>query len=314
MRNRLVLSFLIILILTAKVWAMTPCDEASQRVNETKSLDNLIHRQLQKELLEQALTLCPNHSEAHSRLGAVLEREKDYANAIYHYQQALVKHPNDSKAWLGIGQVYLKQGQRPLELEATLNACMHSQAARQRVTELLRDHLYRIADGDVVLNHNSLSLLYDRQRLQNLYQMATRCYRLHPSIAANSMTLKAMLQPVVIFRQSDYSVSKDDLTLISKAQLEEIATTLHRLDAQRIIIRGYSANQPVNGNTLAESQPLNWQLSRNRAKFVADALADYGFPRNRIRYYGYGTRRPLVKGNNEAAWAKNRRVEIEVGK
>ncbi len=309
-----ILFLIITVILTAEVWAATGCDEAAERVNETKTLDNLIHRRLQKELLEQALTLCPDHPEAHYRLGGVLDLEENYTQAIYHYQQALVKRPNYSEAWEGIGHVYFKQGQSPLELEAYLNACTNSQRARQRVTELLRDHQYRIAEGNVVLNHRSLSLLYDQQRLQNLYQMANRCHRRHKSIARNSMALKAILQPVAIFRQTHSPVSKQDLTLISADQLEEISIALLSNDARKIFIRSHSAHQPFPGKTPTESQPLNWQLSRNRAKSVAAALSVRGFNKGRIRYFGYGATRPLVKGNNEAAWAKNRRVEIELGR
>ncbi len=300
------------LFFSVRLWAATPCEEASQRVSETVQLDSIIHRKLQKELLQQALALCPDHPLAHYHFGAVLAQEKNYTEALYHYQQALTHRPNYSPAWVGIGNVYSKQGQRPLGFEAYLSVCTRNRRARQRVTELLRGNRYRIVDGDVVLSNKSLSLLYDRKRLQNLYQMANRCYRHDKSIASHSMALKAILQPVAIFRQIDYEVGKEDLTLISEAQLEEIALALINIDARRVIIRGHSARQPFKGKTLTESKPLIWQLSRNRAKSVAAALAVRGFNRSRISYYGYGASRPLVRGNNKAAWVKNRRVEVEV--
>jgi len=309
-----ILLIIITVIFTPRLWAATGCEEAAERVNETKTLDDLIHRRLQKQLLEQALTRCPDHPEAHYRLGRVLDLENNDAKAIYHYQQALVKRPNYPEAWVGIGQVYLKQGQRPLALEAYLNVCTRSQPARQRVTELLRDHQYRIVEGDLAFNHNSLGLLYDRQRLQNLYQMANRCQRRHKSIARNSMALKTILQPVAIFRQTHSPLSKRDLTLISADQLEDISIALLSVDARKIVIRGHSSQQPFPGKTATESQPLNWQLSRNRAKSVAAGLSVRGINQSRIRYFGYGTSRPLVNGNNETAWAKNRRVEIELVK
>jgi len=64
--------------------------------------------------------------------------------------------------------------------------------------------------------------------------------------------------------------------------------------------------------TQKESQRLNQQLSLKRAVAVKTAFVQRGVPKNRIKIKGYGENRPLVKGQNEAAWAKNRRVEIEL--
>ena len=79
-----------------------------------------------------------------------------------------------------------------------------------------------------------------------------------------------------------------------------------------MIIRGHSDNQRFKGYSQTESDELNQELSENRATSVKKALFAKGIANNYMKTKGYGYKRPLVKGNNENAWAKNRRVEIEV--
>jgi len=304
--KRLILSQ-VILIFPITLMAISPCDEANNYVAEASYLDDLLHRTQQQELLQQALTLCPDHPEAHTHLGIILEKEDNDILAIYHYQQALTKRPNYAQAWVGLGDIYHKQGQLPLSFNAYLHVCTQHVHARQRVAELLRDNRYRISDGDRVLNYKSLSLLYDRKRLQQLHQMANRCRNRH-----SKKTIRAILQPVAVFRQNNFEANQSNLMCVSEAQLDELAITLIDIGAKNILIRGHSDSQPVKGKTPAKSHQLNWQLSGDRAKLVKEALVLRGVLKKRIKTYSYGDSRPLVKGNNKAAWAKNRRVEIEV--
>jgi OOP family OmpA-OmpF porin len=53
-------------------------------------------------------------------------------------------------------------------------------------------------------------------------------------------------------------------------------------------------------------------LSQKRAKAVLDALVARGIEPSRLVSKGYGPTQPLDKSNNEAAWAKNRRVQFVV--
>lgn len=59
------------------------------------------------------------------------------------------------------------------------------------------------------------------------------------------------------------------------------------------------------------SQAYNLKLSKRRADTVKKLLIDGGAPGKKIRAVGMGEDYPLEKGHNEAAWAKNRRVELE---
>ena len=58
------------------------------------------------------------------------------------------------------------------------------------------------------------------------------------------------------------------------------------------------------------TREYNLALGHLRASAVADYMLARGIDGLRIKKISYGKERPLLKGSNEAAWAKNRRVEI----
>jgi peptidoglycan-associated lipoprotein len=55
----------------------------------------------------------------------------------------------------------------------------------------------------------------------------------------------------------------------------------------------------------------NLALGQRRAEAVARALTLLGVADSRIEAVSYGEERPAATGNNEAAWAKNRRAELK---
>lgn len=58
----------------------------------------------------------------------------------------------------------------------------------------------------------------------------------------------------------------------------------------------------------------NRGLGERRAQAVRQALIEKGLPASRIQTVSFGAEMPVDSGSNEAAWAKNRRVEFGVTK
>ena len=58
------------------------------------------------------------------------------------------------------------------------------------------------------------------------------------------------------------------------------------------------------------SAAYNLDLSQRRARSVREFLAGEGVARERLDSRGFGEEKPLVREHNEAAWARNRRVEF----
>jgi len=55
----------------------------------------------------------------------------------------------------------------------------------------------------------------------------------------------------------------------------------------------------------------NLALGEKRARAVRDYLVSLGIPAGNLRVTSYGESKPFAKGNNEAAWAQNRRAHFE---
>jgi chemotaxis protein MotB len=56
----------------------------------------------------------------------------------------------------------------------------------------------------------------------------------------------------------------------------------------------------------------NWELSMARAIAVVRFLIDQGIPANRLVAAGYAEFQPLVNGNDEEAYRRNRRIELKL--
>ena len=70
----------------------------------------------------------------------------------------------------------------------------------------------------------------------------------------------------------------------------------------RVVVSGHADERGTREYNLA--------LGHLRASAVADYMLARGIDSSRIKKVSYGKERPLLKGSNEEALAKNRRVEI----
>lgn len=250
---------------------------------------------------------------AHQNLGVIYENEHNDTQALYHYRQALKQRSNYYPAWVGIGDVYYKQNQLPLSLEAYLHACTRHPRARQRTSELLHENRYRTAESGEVIKHESLKLLYDQARLQKLYQLATQCRRQYKSVASAADT-KAFLVSVVVFRNINFNTGSAQIKPGYQSQIDEFAIFLSnsKYSNKMVNISGHTDEQAWAGKTQARSDELNQQLSEQRANVIKRALAQRGIAEINMKTRGYGSSKPLKQGHSETAWAKNRRVEIKL--
>ena len=70
----------------------------------------------------------------------------------------------------------------------------------------------------------------------------------------------------------------------------------------RVVISGHADERGTREYNLA--------LGHLRASAVADYMVANGIDGSRIKKVSFGKEKPLLKGSNEEAWSKNRRVEI----
>jgi outer membrane protein OmpA-like peptidoglycan-associated protein len=299
------------------------------RANSCEQADSLVTKVLNrhppnsKRLLQRALTFCPRHAIVRNTLAVIFEDEGDYTNALFHYQQMVKYHSDSLQAWMGLGDIYYRQKQFPLSLEAYLQVCSHYQPQRDLKESLLKRTRQRVAElksrlRDVeagnVLKYESLSLLYDKARLAELYEMATLCYvKSGKSWVLDPGDNKAWVSNVVRFHNLNFETGEYDLTLQADSQLDEIAFMIDDEHLYKDIrIMGHADIQAWAGSSSRKSKALNDELSRVRAESVRDGLIKRGFSKSRLKIYSYGSSKSLVSGKSEEALAQNRRVEIEV--
>lgn len=102
-----------------------------------------------------------------------------------------------------------------------------------------------------------------------------------------------------IFFEFDSSTLSAEAQAILKAKAEWMTRNAHL----NIIIEGHCDNRGTTEYNLA--------LGERRAEGVKRFLQDLGVPDSRARTISFGEERPLDPGNDEAAWAKNRRAHFE---
>jgi chemotaxis protein MotB len=110
-----------------------------------------------------------------------------------------------------------------------------------------------------------------------------------------------------------FSVGSADIGVGGYEQLDRVADTVRELAAQIpgelpwvLQVEGHTDRRPVAGRTFRS----NWELSTARAISVMRYLVDRGVPAEHIGVAGYGEFRPIDRGDTEAAFARNRRIEL----
>jgi chemotaxis protein MotB len=112
-----------------------------------------------------------------------------------------------------------------------------------------------------------------------------------------------------------FASGTDELTSAAHAQLDKLAATLNEVaseipsDVDWVLrIDGHTDKRPISTPRF----PSNWELSSARAIAIVKYLIVQGIPANRLAANGFGEFRPLDPGESEAAYAINRRIEIQL--
>ena len=100
-----------------------------------------------------------------------------------------------------------------------------------------------------------------------------------------------------------------------RRQLADFAETLLAIaqefpeDVDWILrVDGHTDRRPI----VTAEFPSNWELSTARATEVVRYLASLGVPQGRLAAAGFGEFQPIVEGDSEQAYARNRRIELRL--
>lgn len=101
-----------------------------------------------------------------------------------------------------------------------------------------------------------------------------------------------------------FDVNRARIKSRSYAILDAVADVLKKYADLRVEIQGHTDTQG--------DDSFNLDLSQRRAEAVREYLIGKGVAADRLEAKGYGETDPLVQGDDEAAWSKNRRVEFVI--
>jgi chemotaxis protein MotB len=112
-----------------------------------------------------------------------------------------------------------------------------------------------------------------------------------------------------------FDTGSADLNPGAQANLDKLAQTLNEVSAEIpsdldwvVRIDGHTDRRPIH----TDQFPSNWELSTARAVAIVKYLVVQGIPANRLSANGFGQFQPLDNADTEAAYAKNRRIEIQL--
>ncbi|MEN9785690.1 MAG: hypothetical protein RLZZ299_954 [Pseudomonadota bacterium] len=100
-----------------------------------------------------------------------------------------------------------------------------------------------------------------------------------------------------------FAFDRADVDATARGSLEALARCLVETDGS-VVVEGHCDSRGPTEYNLA--------LGARRAEAVARVLSGLGVPVRHVRTVSYGEERPVVLGDNERAWAANRRVELVV--
>jgi len=106
-----------------------------------------------------------------------------------------------------------------------------------------------------------------------------------------------------------------DLNPAAQARLEKLGQTLNEVAAEIpstldwvVRIDGHTDRRPIHSDQF----PSNWELSTARAVAIVKTLVVQGIPAQHLSANGFGEFQPLDAGDTAEAYAKNRRIEIQL--
>ena len=98
-----------------------------------------------------------------------------------------------------------------------------------------------------------------------------------------------------------FAFDRSDITEADVPVLKDVAAQVQDLGI-KIVISGYTDNRGT--------EEYNLALGERRAAAARRYLENLGVPSDQMTIVSYGELRPLQRGNNEEAWAMNRRAQF----
>ncbi|MBK1624360.1 peptidoglycan -binding protein [Afifella marina] len=154
------------------------------------------------------------------------------------------------------------------------------------------------------------------QRVQELSRYRSDFFGRLREILAGRSDIEVVGDRFVLPASVLFPTGTDEITDSFKPDLNELADAIKELEAEIpkeinwvIRVDGHTDKRPVSGTGRFQS---NWDLSAARAIAVVRYLIDQGVEPQHLVAAGFGEYQPLDEGDTEAAYRRNRRIELKL--
>lgn len=154
------------------------------------------------------------------------------------------------------------------------------------------DYQLQLVGHDTEINHQVLALLGYRWGDEDAATGKSKGAAIDDPLSGRDLGLQTIY----------FAFDSDALTPVAKEKLNSNAEWIKANPDAKIILEGHCDERGTN--------EYNLGLGQRRAESALEYLRALGVPTTNIDTVSFGEERPAVAESNEAAWAKNRRVEL----
>jgi len=270
---------LVILILPTVAAAEANCTSLKEQLHKERNLLKKRH------MLTQAIASCPADAELHYMYAYSAERLRKYDNALKSYLETIAIDSGFSKAYFGLGDIYMVLGNAEAAIRAyEQGLALEPADTRARASLELARIKHKAASGDRISSGEFIRVMQESK---------------------SRSTTEGAIDGPLLRLQIQFAVSSADLTPQAKEQLEIVGQALENqaLAGQAFEIAGHTDN--------SGSPAVNLQLSKERAEQVKSyLLSNFAIAADKLTVAYYGDTRPAVPNTSSENRALNRRVEF----
>jgi outer membrane protein OmpA-like peptidoglycan-associated protein len=275
-----------IAIICILVLTISPSFASEQECNTIKTKIKKERNLLKKrELLNNALNLCPQDAEVFYSCAYAAERLRHYDKAQRNYLKATELDNNYAKAYFGLGDIYMVLGNSRSAIDAyERGLALEPQNKRARSSLQLAQIKHRSESGEQITSEEFIQVMQESK--------------------AEETTQGAVDGPLLRMQIHFYSASSQ-LSEQAMSQLVNVGNALENpaLADKKFEISGHTDN--------VGASEANLILSKHRAEQVREyLLKTFSIHPEALIVAYYGDTRPAVPNTSPESRALNRRVEF----
>jgi len=256
------------------------CDNIKKQIKKER---NLLKK---RKLLNSALKTCPQDAEVHYMCAYTAERLRKYDKALSNYLKATEIDKNYSKAYFGMGDIYMVLGHAESAIHAYLTGLeLKPSNKRAKASLELAQIKHKAASGDSITPEEFIRVMEESKKQE---------------------TTEGALDGPLLRMQVHFYISSAKLTNEAITQLSIVGKALESSALKDKVFE-------ISGHTDNSGTPeANLQLSKERSEHVRDYLIEnFSINQKNLVVTYYGDTRPASPNDSAKHRSLNRRVEFK---